>query len=86
VDDDTDYREILVHMLEQQGAIVIAVDSADRALSLVQHLGPDVLLSDFQMADKDGLWLIQAVQALGPERGGMIPAVCITAHVDAEPP
>jgi CheY-like chemotaxis protein len=39
---------------------------------------PDVLISDLQMPDKGGYWLIGQVRALSLEQGGTIPAAALT--------
>jgi CheY-like chemotaxis protein len=43
-----------------------------------------VLISDLEMPGRDGYWLIAQVRALPPERGGMIPAACLTGHSGPE--
>jgi CheY-like chemotaxis protein len=78
VDDSSMIREVLTRMLEWHGAMVTAVGSAEHALDLVEQLRPDVLLSDLEMPDKDGYWLINRVRALAPDRGGLTPAACLT--------
>jgi CheY-like chemotaxis protein len=45
---------------------------------------PHVLLSDLEMPEKDGYWLIREVRALPPERGGSTPAACLTGRIEAE--
>lgn len=45
---------------------------------------PDVLVSDIEMADKGGYWLIGQVRALPPERGGETPAAALTGLPGAE--
>jgi CheY-like chemotaxis protein len=84
VDDSAMIRELVTEMLERTGAVVTAVDTAERALDLLQQLRPDVLLSDLEMPEKDGFWLIGKVRALAPERGGLTPAACLTARSDPE--
>jgi CheY-like chemotaxis protein len=84
VDDSAMIRELITEMLERTGAVVTAVDTAERALDLLQQLRPDVLLSDLEMPEKDGFWLIGKVRALAPERGGLTPAACLTARCDPE--
>jgi len=86
VDDDADARELLRTVLEYCGALVTAVASAPEALHVLQRVTPDVLLSDVAMPRHDGYWLINAVRALPPERGGAIPAVALTAHGDFHGP
>ena len=84
VDDSPDIRAVLTQMLELQGATVTAVSTAEHALDLLEQLRPDVLLSDLEMPDKDGYWLISRVRALAPERGGLTPAACLTGSVYPE--
>lgn len=84
VDDASAIRGLLTEVLEDNGACVTAVDTAKRALDLVEHLRPDVLLSDLQMPGEDGYWLIGQVRALTPERGGLTPAACLTGLTDPE--
>jgi CheY-like chemotaxis protein len=43
-----------------------------------------VLVSDIGMPGEDGYSLIRRVRALGPERGGNVPAVALTAYARAE--
>ena len=84
VDDDPLIRNLLTDTLEMYGATVTAVATAREALTTLEAWRPDVLLSDLQMPDKDGYWLIRQVRALAPERGGMTPAACLTGVVEPE--
>jgi CheY-like chemotaxis protein len=43
-----------------------------------------VLLSDLEMPDKDGYWLIGQVRSLAPDRGGLTPAACLTGLTGPE--
>ncbi|MEH2114090.1 hybrid sensor histidine kinase/response regulator [Nostoc sp.] len=79
VDDDTDSRDFVAFVLEQDGAFVIAVSSADEALQTLAEIKPDVLVSDISMPDIDGYMLINQVRTLTPEQGGQIPAIALTA-------
>ncbi len=49
VEDEPTGREMLVALLEQYGAEVVATASADEALTALAHAVPDVLLSDIGM-------------------------------------
>jgi CheY-like chemotaxis protein len=44
----------------------------------------DMLVSDIEMPDKDGYWLIQQVRARERQSGQRIPAVALTAHARVE--
>jgi CheY-like chemotaxis protein len=78
VEDSAQVREVLTEVLEWQGARVTSAGTAEHALDLLERLRPDVLLSDLEMPEKDGYWLIDRVRSLAPDRGGLIPAVCLT--------
>jgi CheY-like chemotaxis protein len=88
VDDEPDTRDVLVAILEQRGAEVIASATADDALMRLCEASngsiPDVLVSDIGLPGEDGLGLISRVRALRPEQGGRIPAVALTAYARAE--
>jgi CheY-like chemotaxis protein len=45
---------------------------------------PDVLVSDIGMPGVDGYELLRRVRALGPARGGRIPAIAVTAFARSE--
>jgi CheY-like chemotaxis protein len=63
---------------------VTAVGTAEHALDLLEQLRPDVLLSDLEMPQQDGYWLIGRVRALAPDRGVLTPAACLTGCTDPE--
>jgi signal transduction histidine kinase len=81
VDDDTDSRTMLCHLLERQGASVSSAASTAEAWDLFVHRRPDVLVSDIGMPGEDGYGLIRRVRALGEKEGGNTPAVALTAFV-----
>ena len=83
VDDTSSVLDILTAVLQQNGATVTATCTAEEALRLLEDVRPHVLLSDLEMPEKDGYWLIREVRALPPERGGSTPAACLTGRIDA---
>lgn len=84
VDDEADVRELLRTVIEESGAKVIAVESTCEALKALERLQPDVLISDIGMPREDGYTLIRKVRALEAERGGLVPAVALTAYARDE--
>jgi PAS domain S-box-containing protein len=80
VDDEADARELLMSILEQYGAEVIATASVEEAIATIQQSQPDVLISDIGMPNEDGYSLIRRVRALEAEQG-QIPSVALTAYV-----
>src|SRR5215475_8109606 len=84
VDDEAETRDLLTAMLTRRGAEVKACASAAEALEEIERWRPSVLVSDIGMPDEDGYTLIGKLRALGPERGGDIPAVALTAYARSE--
>jgi len=80
IDDDSDARELVTFVLEQEGAIVMTADSALKGLLALAQFHPDVLLSDIGMPEMDGYQLIRKVRALPPDQGGLTPAIALTAY------
>jgi len=80
VDDDADARDLVVFLLENCGASVTAVSNAADALAALTESVPDLLLSDIGMPDTNGYLLLRQVRALAPERGGLVPAIALTAY------
>ena len=84
VDDEADARALVKRLLEDRGASVRVAGSVTDALRLFTEEKPDVLVSDIGMPGEDGYALIRKVRALGPEQGGAVPAVALTAYARAE--
>jgi PAS domain S-box-containing protein len=83
VDDELDARELFYSMLTNYGAEVKVCSSAAEALQTLDEWQPDVLVSDIGMPREDGYEFMKKVRARGPERGGRIPAVAVTAYAGA---
>jgi signal transduction histidine kinase/ActR/RegA family two-component response regulator len=79
VDDELDSREIVAFVLEEAGAVVIAVESPIAALRSLQSMQFDILLSDIGMPEMDGYAFIQQVRQL--HVGKDILAIALTAYV-----
>ncbi|MCA1562804.1 MAG: response regulator, partial [Acidobacteria bacterium] len=71
-------------VLEDCGAEVIIAGTAGDALAAVEAQKPDVLVSDIGMPDADGFELLRRVRALGPDRGGRVPTIALTAFARSE--
>ncbi|MGE5658319.1 MAG: PAS domain-containing protein [Actinomycetota bacterium] len=80
VDDEVDTRELIVFILSENGAMVRSAASVGEALAIWSEWQPDFLLSDIAMPEADGYTLIQAIRGMPPERGGLIPAIALTAY------
>jgi signal transduction histidine kinase len=83
VDDQADARELLIAMLQQYGAEVIAVATVVDALEALPRIKPDVLVSDIGMPGEDGYALIRQVREMTAEQGGQIRAIALTGYASA---
>lgn len=84
VDDEVDARDLVREILENAGAVVLAVDSADRALDAFAAWKPDVIISDIAMPQQDGYALIRRIRALPGDSGKRVPAAALTAYASAD--
>jgi PAS domain S-box-containing protein len=84
VDDEFDARTLLMAMLERCGAEALAVSSAREGLDAIESWKPDVLIGDIGMPVEDGYALIKKVRALPGDRGGLTPALALTAYARTE--
>ncbi|MFQ4146971.1 PAS domain S-box protein [Chlorogloeopsis sp. ULAP02] len=80
VDDEVDMRDYVSFVLEQSGAEVTVVASAQEAITTLVHTQPDVLVTDIGMPNTDGYMLLQQIRALNQESEKQIPAIALTAY------
>jgi two-component system, chemotaxis family, CheB/CheR fusion protein len=84
VDDEEDARYLLGLILTSYEAEVRECASAADALRILDEWRPDVLVSDIGMPFEDGYGLMRKIRAREPERGGLIPALALTAYARSE--
>ncbi|MCU0682193.1 MAG: ATP-binding protein [Polyangiaceae bacterium] len=84
IDDDADARSFIVHALRQCGATVTQAAGTGEAIVVLERGRFDVLISDVGMPGEDGYALLRKVRALPPDRGGLTPALALTAHARVE--
>jgi signal transduction histidine kinase/CheY-like chemotaxis protein len=87
IDDDADARDLSQAVMEQCGALVMAVASGAEALAVLgassAELLPDVIVSDLGMPSEDGFQVIRRIRALGSQLS-RIPAVAVTGYATSE--
>ncbi len=66
VDDEPQIRDLFREALLDEGHRVTSVANASEALKALASETPDLVISDFHLADSDGLGLIRAVKAKLP--------------------
>lgn len=67
VDDEADIRDLLGQVLTANGYQVTAVASAAEALKAAQQSPLDLIISDLQLEDADGLEMIEELKAALPD-------------------
>ena len=73
--------------LDRLGAKVVVARNGFEGLEAIKNNGPNLVVADIQMPGMGGLELLREIQALGPDAGGSVPVIAITAfgtHADRE--
>jgi signal transduction histidine kinase/CheY-like chemotaxis protein len=85
VEDETMARAATERLLEQCGAEVRAVNSAERAREAFEIRRPDVIVADIGMPDEDGNALLVSLRHIEMEQQSpRVPAVAVTAFARSE--
>ena len=82
VDDDESTREAMRFLLENEGYGVEFASDGITAISLAQHMHPDLILLDIMMPEMDGYQVIRTLKA--QKRLKHIPVIALTARAMAE--
>lgn len=80
VEDDADSREMLLMVLEEQGFKVTGAEDGRAALELIESTRPDLIITDIQMPNLDGVEMIKALRER-PEIKG-VPILIFSACPD----
>ncbi|HEY1793547.1 MAG TPA: response regulator [Opitutaceae bacterium] len=67
VEDEPNFRQILVIKLEQLGHEVLEAQNGRMATKMAAHLRPALVLTDLVMPEKEGLELIQDIRRGNPK-------------------
>ena len=81
VEDHDDARRYLGLFLNRLGANVVIARNGFEGFEAIKNNRPNVVLSDIYMPEMDGFELLRKIRALGPEAGGSVPAIAMTALV-----
>lgn len=81
IEDHPDSREFVKKILEESGASVLTASCAQDAISILNQLHPDVIVSDIAMPGEDGYQLMRHIRASSAKE---IPAIALTAYVRPE--
>ena len=81
VEDHNDARRFLGFFLDRLGANAVLAGNAFEGLEAVKNNRPNLVLSDINMPGIDGFELLREIRALGPEAGGSVPVIAMTALI-----
>lgn len=84
VDDEADSRELVIVVLEQEGAQVESADGVQAALNRLETFQPDILISDIGMPAVNGYDFLQTVRSLPNQKLSQVPAIALTAYASEE--
>ena len=79
VDDESDARQVLTHILADSGATVVTADCGPVALSVMDQQPPNVIVSDIGMPGMDGYELLRRIRSL-KSNSAAVPAIALTAY------
>jgi len=82
IDDNEDSRRLLEQALEYCGALVTLFSSAEAALEAMKEYLPTLIVSDISMPGMTGLEFTRRLRARPAEKGGLIPAIAVTAYYE----
>jgi CheY-like chemotaxis protein len=76
VDDSTEYRAMLSHVLRRDSRFQVVAEAADgvEGIAAVDDHAPDIVVTDLQMPNLDGIGLTRALRAMH----GDLPIVMVT--------
>ena len=77
-------QRIAVGMLTQLGHTGVVVADGEKALRCLAQLKFDLVLMDVMMPVMDGVEALTALRKLEQTRGGHMPVIMATAHVEPE--
>ena len=80
VEDERAIQELIAINLEQAGQRALTADSAERALELIQHELPDLVLLDWMLPGQSGLELARRLR--GDARTRELPIIMLTARAE----
>jgi CheY-like chemotaxis protein len=80
VEDDSDTREMLKFVLEQNGAAVLTTDSVPPAVELVEKVHPDAVVADIGLPEFNGYALIARIRELDSKDNLRTKCVAVTAY------
>src|SRR6185437_26026 len=82
-EDNTTNQKIMQQLLESAGHAVVLASDGEQALDLYESDAPDLAILDFNMPQRTGVEVIQAVRLMEPA-GTRMPTIILSASVTPE--
>lgn len=79
VDDDPVVRGLYTFVLRDAGATVVSSGLATEALGLMDLEEPDAVVTDLQMPERNGIWLLGQIKHRLPG----VPVIAVSGHLEA---
>src|SRR5580698_3377568 len=83
VEDHDDARRYLGLFLDRLGANVVLARNGFEGLEATKKSHPNLVVSDIQMPGMSGFELLREIRAFGPNAGGNVPVIAMTALVNS---
>ncbi len=80
VDDEPNYLIVLSELLRDEGFEVYTAPGGNEGLEVVREVDLDLVITDMQMPEMDGLQLLQEIK----KANGELPVIIITAYAEVE--
>ncbi len=85
IDDNRHMRALLFSIMRALGFREIKeYGDAEAALREIEHFGPDIVLTDWNMEPMDGIELVKRIRNEGAEEVRYVPIVMLTGHSEAD--
>jgi len=78
VDDEADFRQLLVFWLQSKGYSVINATDGSSAINMVKEENPDIIFMDLRMPVMNGIEAIKNIREFNKD----VPIIIISAYVD----
>lgn len=80
VDDEEEFREMMMKRLNKKGLVALGADSGQAALDLLEAKRIDVVLLDVKMPGIDGIETLRQIRVLKP----LVEVVLLTGHASVD--
>ena len=79
-DDEQEFRDITIKILEKRGLKVQGAASGEKALQLLEQSDIDVVILDVKMSGMDGIETLQRIRTMKP----LVEVVLLTGHASVD--